>query len=112
MSLYWFYYERTAQFVHACLVRGIWNFIEMGTLLNEAVELRKNSPNVMFETCKNYKSIDDLMTFDIIRICNIPVKDTFNLDRFKKLYDENQMHLRRSGLQIAIHDQVIPRTDT
>lgn len=91
LSEYWFYYERTAQFVHACLERACWTALTIMMLKDFASKIVTNTPDRLYaEYTEKKKTLSD--RHGIIKLenifNNIAIDDTYNIERFNILRND------------------------
>lgn len=90
LSKYWLYYERTAQFIHACLERACWTLLTIVELKELVSKIVLNTPDRVYaEYMENKKNPDRYQLIELQNIFyNVPADDTYNVERFKILYKE------------------------
>lgn len=90
LSKYWLYYERTAQFVHACLERACWTLLTIVELKELVSKIVLNTPDRVYtEYAENIKNLDRYQLIELQNIFyNVPADDACNVERFKILYND------------------------
>lgn len=105
LSEYWFYYERTARFVHACIERACWTALTITMIKEFASKIVINTPDRRYaEYLEKRKTLSD--HHDIIKLNNIfnniVTDDTYNVERFNIL---------RTNYQRSVDQQLKRRLD-